>query len=68
MAASGNHDSGKNLKFDFFKRNFDNPLIIQTNADIWINFYTFSIGPALFIQYDPFAIVYKQAPLEHLNA
>ncbi|KAM3147385.1 hypothetical protein pb186bvf_000636 [Paramecium bursaria] len=59
MTAPGNHEVGKNMQFDFYYYNFNNPwFAIQ---DKRYRFYSFQMGLTYFIQYDPIDMIYNRA-------
>ncbi|CAK71249.1 unnamed protein product (macronuclear) [Paramecium tetraurelia] len=60
MAAPGNHDTGENKFYDFFRANFGALFLTEYNTKSYLNdFFSFDVGMVHFIQFNPIKIVYQ---------
>lgn len=65
MITPGNHDSEKNHNFDFVRAVFQTLDMRQyDDVDFYNDFYSFDIGNAHFIQFNPIKLAYQEE-LEH---
>ncbi|CAD8050033.1 unnamed protein product [Paramecium sonneborni] len=57
MIAPGNYDAGQSRKFNFIKQQFQMPVISDYRLDL-LEYYSYDIGFAHFIQFNPFQLIF----------
>ncbi|CAD8051211.1 unnamed protein product [Paramecium sonneborni] len=61
LATPGNHDSGKNNEYDFYRISFLSPELDLNTRDNFYNFYSVDLGLVHYIFYNPKNIVYNES-------
>lgn len=67
MSVPGNHDAGRDYLFSIFKKYFWSPQMIENTRKTYYNFYSWNLGYAHFINFNPIFLIYDSATIDEIT-